>query len=100
MSKIDNDSIVIFPPRKRRLVFTHVGQGWFRLRLEVYDTGEEKPQGVATSRTTEECRRRVRVLSAEAIHTARGAPWPKLCHNLYDHVASLPYSVLDTDGVG
>lgn len=100
LSKIDNDPFVIFPPRKRRLTFDHIGQGMFRVKLEVYDTGEEKPQAVTRSRTTEECQRRVRVLSAEAMHTARGSPWPKLCRNLYDHVASLPYAVLDVDEVG
>ena len=98
-SKMDTDSVVC-PPRKRRLVFNHIGQGMFRLKLEVYDTVEKKPQAATTLRSTEECQRRVRVLSAEAMHVARGSPWPKLCRNMYDHIASLPYSVLDTDGVG
>ena len=99
-SKMDTDTFVTFPPRKRRLVFNHIGQGMFRLKLELYDSGEKKPQAVTTSRSTEECQRRVRVLSAEAMRMARGSPWPKLCRNMFDHIGSLPYSILETDGVG
>ena len=100
LSQVDNDPFVVCPPRKRCLMFGHLGQGLFHLKLAMYDTGEARPQGVTRSRTTEECRRRVRLLAAEAMHVTRGSPWPKSCRNLYDHVAGLPCSVLDTDGVG
>ena len=100
VSQIDSDSFVFCPPRKRRLVFDHVSGGRFRLKVAVYDRGEARPQGGGTSRTEEECRRMTRVLSAEAMHCTRGGPWPKACRNLYDHVAGLPHSVLESDGVG
>ena len=101
LSKFESDSSALYPPRKRQLIFSHIGEGIFQLKLAVYDTSEVKPQGgLGGSRTTEECRRRVRVLALEAMHTARGSPWPKACRNLYDHVAGLPVSLLETDGVG
>ena len=34
------------------------------------------------------------------MHTAKGTPWPKSSHSLYDHVAGLPLSLLETDGMG
>ena len=100
VSKPDDAYHVFCPPRKRKLVFEHVGEGVFRLRLEGYNPAEEQPQPKTTSHTEEACQRRVRVLSAEAMHVTRGSPWPKMCRSLHFHVAGLPYSVLDMDGVG
>lgn len=100
VSQIDSNAFVFCPPRKRRLVFDHVSGGMFRLKVAVYDSGEVRPRGGGVSNTEEACRRMARVLSSEAMHITRGSPWPKACRNLYDHVAGLPHSVLDTDGAG
>ena len=92
----------VSPPRTRRLVFDHVGGGVFRLRVCGWGVGEGKlvMLGRQPGVSEEECRRKVRVLSAEALHVTRGSPWPKTGRSLHGHVGGLPMDLLEGGGVG
>ena len=92
----------VSPPRTRRLVFDHVGGGVFRLRVCGWGVGEGKlvMLGRQPGVSEEECRRKVRVLSAEALHVTRGSPWPKTGRSLHGHVGGLPMGLLEGGGVG
>jgi hypothetical protein len=98
LSNFENDAKLLFPPRSRRLIFDHVGDGVFRLRLAGFEVGKP-PSGVGKPPvvTEEECRRKVRVLASEAVHVSRGSPWPKFCR---DPTVGLPLTLLEGDGVG
>ena len=98
LSNFENDAKLLFPPRSRRLIFDHVGDGVFRLRLAGFEVGKP-PSGVGKSPvvTEEEWRRKVRVLASEAVHMCRGSPWPKFCR---DPTVGLPLTRLEGDGVG
>ncbi|CAI7990135.1 hypothetical protein GBAR_LOCUS427 [Geodia barretti] len=78
LSNFENDAKLLFPPRSRRLIFDHVGDGVFRLRLAGFEVGKP-PSGVGKSPvvTEEEWRR-------------------KFCR---DPTVGLPLTRLEGDGV-
>ena len=89
------------PPFRMRLVFNHIGDGLFQLKLDRYAMSNTAQYEGAPVLSCQEARRNVRMLSSKAMHISRDYPWPRLAWFLPRHLTpSLIQQAVDKDGAG
>lgn len=88
------------PPQKMKLVFDHLGEGVFKLRLQMYGHSSVPFLNPASFLSTKESRRTMRALSAKAMHVTRTSNWPKATSLVPTSLTKRFVSFLDKDMAG
>lgn len=76
MSEVKISDRFFDPPLKMKLIFDHLGDGMFQLRLQSYGWGAAPFLNPTSPLSMKESRRTMRSLSAKAMHVTRTSNWP------------------------